>query len=283
MKYLKKFEELSPEIYRRVGVELIKKGHTERGLDVLDKSYGDSFNVWIAKGDKFLTKDWINNTDKEPVSTTYNFVKSEFNFFPRNMAWEFKDTEMDAEKLVEFWKEGKCDLGFNIDFYFVPTKETTKRLKLVIDDINKPVALFSINFTIEKRTKDLNVNIQDYFYNKENNLKINLRRCSVYDMNNGTNKQDYFGLFSDRKSVIKFIKNIMPKVMDENSDNIIDIYSILGEKSSIVEEEVLDAYKKFKVNYFYRSEIPHYVGDDISRNNIEYFFFDINKEKDIRE
>ena len=39
MKWIKKFEELSPSIYRNAGKKLIYIGHSERGFGMIDHSY----------------------------------------------------------------------------------------------------------------------------------------------------------------------------------------------------------------------------------------------------
>jgi hypothetical protein len=64
--------------------------------------------------------------------------------------------------------------------------------------------------------------------------------------------------------------------MDQHTDKIMDILSILNMKSDKV-EEILNFYKKVSLNYLYRSEIPHYVN---SAADTEKYFF--GYENDIR-
>ncbi len=173
MKYLKKFEELSPELIRRAGVALIDKGHSERGLDLLDKSYliNNAFNVWITDNGNWLKRlTFVDNDRIKPLPLSYNFSSSKFYFFPKNVTYEFKDEEMDAESLIESWKKGLCDLAFNIDFYIKPTKETIKSIKLGKQYFDEEIPLFNINFLIHKR-----INNAD-----DSELVRNLSKDSVY-------------------------------------------------------------------------------------------------------
>ena len=155
MKYLKKFEELSPELIRKAGNQLISKGHSERGLDLLDKSYygGEPLNVWITDNGSWFKRlpKKEDNDRSEPVPLSYNFSSSKFYFYPRNSTYELGGERMDAEKLIQFWEQGKCDLGFSIDFYFKPTKETIKCVKFSKEHFDREVPLFNINFLIHRK------------------------------------------------------------------------------------------------------------------------------------
>jgi hypothetical protein len=293
MKWLKKFEELSPELIRRAGNQLISKGHSERGLDLLDKSYSgnESLNVWITDNGSWLKRLPKGDSDRsEPAPLSYNFSSSKFYFFPKNSTYELKDENMDAEKLIQYWEEGRCDLGFNIDFYFKPTKETIKSVKFDKVHFDREVPLFNINFLIHRKIKnsgslkgklsDDSVYMQKYFneiYNTETKITLNVP-CAKDLPAQTYNGNNEYGLFSDRKSALNFKNNILPKVMDEQADKIMDILSILNMKADKV-DEMLNFYKRVTLNYLYRSEIPHYVN---SAADIKNYFFDENYEKDIR-
>jgi hypothetical protein len=155
MKWLKKFEELSPELIRIAGNQLIAKGHSERGLDLLDKSYSgnEPLNVWITDNGSWFKRlpKKEDNDRSEPVPLSYNFSSSKFYFYPRNSTYELGGERMDAEKLIQFWEQGKCDLGFSIDFYFKPTKETIKSVKFSKEHFDREVPLFNINFLIHRK------------------------------------------------------------------------------------------------------------------------------------
>jgi hypothetical protein len=94
--------------------------------------------------------------------------------------------------------------------------------------------------------------------------------------NLGSNNE--YGLFSDRKSALNFRNNILVKVMDEQGDKIMDILSIINMKAN-KSDDVLNFYKNVKLNYLYRSEIPHYINSAV---DVEKYFFRENCEKDIR-
>ena len=294
MKWLKKFEELSPELIRRAGNQLISKGHSERGLDLLDKSYsgGEPFNVWITDNGSWLERLPKKEDDyrSEPVSLSYNFSSSKFYFYPRNSTYELGGERMNAEKLIQFWEQGKCDLGFSIDFYFKPTKETIKRVKFSKEHFDREVPLFNINFLIHRKINDRDnllarnlskdsVYMQKYFseiYKEE--PKITLYYPNAKNLQSKAYGGDNeYGLFSDRKSALNFRNNILSKEMDEHADKIMDIVSILNMKADEV-DKMLNFYKKVSLNYLYRSEIPHYVNSAVE---VEKYFFE-NYEKDIR-
>ena len=295
MKWLKKFEELSPELIRRAGNKLISKGHSERGLDLLDKSYsgGEPFNLWITDNGSWFKRlpKKEDNDRSEPVPLSYNFSSSKFYFYPRNSTYELGGKEMNAEKLIQFWEQGECGLGFSIDFYFKPTKETIKYVKISKEYFDQEVPLFNINFLIHRKINDRDnhllirklskdsVYMQKYFseiYKEE--TKITLYYPNSKNLPSKTYGGDNeYGLFSDRKSALNFKNNILPKEMDQHADKIMDIVSILNMKSDKV-DEMLNFYKRVTLNYLYRSEIPHYVN---SAAEVEKYFFE-NYEKDIR-
>lgn len=295
MKWLKKFEELSPELIRRAGNQLISKGHSERGLDLLDKSYSGSepFNVWITDNGSWIKRLPKEDKDRsEAIPLSYNFSSSEFYFYPRNSTYELGGKEMDAEKLIEFWEQGKCDLGFSIDFYFKPTKETIKSVKFDREYFDSEVPLFNINFLIHgkisenthgvlvKRLSKDSVYMQKYFseiYKEEPKITLYYPNAKNLPAKNYNGNNEY-GLFSDRKSALNFKNNILPKEMDKHTDKIMDILSILNMKSDKV-EEILNFYKRVTLNYLYRSEIPHYVN---SAADTERYFFGGSYENDIR-
>lgn len=291
MKWLKKFEELSPELIRRAGNQLISKGHSERGLDLLDKSYSGSepFNVWITDNGSWIKRLPKEDKDRsEPIPLSYNFSSSKFYFYPRNSTYELGGKEMDAEKLIQFWEQGLCDLGFNIDFYFKPTKETIKSVKFDKEYFDSEVPLFNINFLIHRKIKNSvslksklsedSVYMQKYFSEiYKEDTKITLSYPNAKNLPSKTyGGNNEYGLFSDRKSALNFKNNILPKEMDEHTDKIMDILSILNMKSDKV-EEILNFYKRVTLNYLYRSEIPHYVN---SAADTEKYFF--GYENDIR-
>jgi hypothetical protein len=291
MKWLKKFEELSPELIRRAGNKLISKGHSERGLDLLDKSYSGSepFNVWITDNGNWLKKLPKGDSDRsEPLPLSYNFSSSKFYFFPKNSTYELGGQEMNAEKLIQFWEQGQCDLGFSIDFYFKPTKETIKSVKFEKGHFDREVPLFNINFLIHRKIKNSgslksklsedSVYMQKYFseiYKEDTKITLNIPCAKDLPAQTYGGNNEY-GLFSDRKSALNFKNNILTKEIDGHTDKIMDILSILNMKSDKV-EEILNFYKKVSLNYLYRSEIPHYVN---SAADTEKYFF--GYENDIR-
>ena len=226
MKWLKKFEELSPELIRRAGNQLISKGHSERGLDLLDKSYSGSepFNVWITDNGSWIKRLPKEDKDRsEAIPLSYNFSSSEFYFYPRNSTYELGGKKMDAEKLIEFWEQGKCDLGFSIDFYFKPTKETIKSVKFDREYFDSGVPLFNINFLIHgkisenthgvlvKRLSKDSVYMQKYFseiYKEEPKITLYYPNAKNLPAKNYNGNNEY-GLFSDRKSALNFKNNIL--------------------------------------------------------------------------
>lgn len=282
MKWIKKFEELSPELIRRAGKGLIEKGHKQKGLRIFDKSYSDKFSLWAFKHDSslgwesVLTGDKKKNVDK-PLDFFYK--KSELSFYPIYSEYEYNQKrlngrEMNADNLINDWLDNKCSLSFNIDFCFTPTKEALESSEYL--EVDQDLYFFSLNFEIhdkiilldEKKRNKLNnesTYLQEYFnkYKKEPVITIYTPRNNIY-----------YGIFSNRREAVRFRNTILPKVIEEHSGEIMDLISILNLKSDIA-ESLLEFYKKVSVNFLYRSEFSGGIADakDIYKRN---------KDKDIR-
>lgn len=287
MKWLKKFEELSPELIRRTGIKLIDKGHERKGLHIFDKSYGDKFSLWAFKRNDCMAwkSIWNEDGDKKksiPMPLTFFYKKSNLNFFPVNLSYEYRYKNTNPDTLISDWIDGKCDLSFNIDFCFTPTKESIEYKSnngVLYLKPDEDLYFFSINFKIhgtltsfysqlKERLNNDSTYLQEYFsnYNKEPIITIYFPTTK---MNGGPDWN--FGIFSDRRDAVKFKTNVLPKAIEEHSDEIIELFSILNLKSEIA-EDVLNFYKKVSVNFLFRTEFPRIVED----------IYDINKDKDIR-
>lgn len=278
MKWIKKFEELSPELIRRAGKGLIEKGHEQKGLSIFDKSYSDKFSLWAFKHDDSLGWEEVFIGDKKksvPKPLDFFYKKSELSFYPIYSDYEYKSKEMNVDNLIDDWLDNECSLSFNIDFCFTPTKEALESCGEYLE-VDQDLYFFSLNFEIhdkiisldEKKRNKLNnesTYLQEYFnnYKKEPVITIYTPRNSFY-----------YGIFSNRRDAVRFKNTILPKVIEEHSGEIMDLISILNLKSDIA-ESLLEFYKKVSVNFLYRSE---FSGGTSSARNI----YRINKGKDIR-
>jgi hypothetical protein len=258
MKWIKKFEELSPSVYRTAGRELINKGHSERGYNLIDHSFNKEHgvtNIWFA--DQSVGIRTAKN-DNQCKPRTFSFIKSELTYGISNAYSEsIISYHIEVEKYMDSYdKYG--ELGFNLCFYFSPTSETTKELKLNLD--SDELLIFMISFHI-----------------RDNEI-IPILNCDYYSTESYGSR--LYGLFSDRKSATNFIKNILPKEIDIHSDEIMDLLTLADISSETTNNKVVELPKKIKVNNLFRTEIPFNISPNedstrygVDRNKLYNYFF----------
>lgn len=254
MKWIKKFEELSPETYRNVGKQLIQKGHSTRGFNMIDHSIKIGYgivNMWFADDNGLIKRgDKDDESSKRAASyipRTFSFIKSEITF---NEAC-LKDIDVDD------FADSECH-SINIEFYFSPTAETFRDMK--IESLDE-VKLFTITFTLIDPTGDIaDRKIQAHI----NNIK-----------------SSYYGIFSDRKSAIYFKKNILSKEIEKYEDKILDLLTLTEIPTTEIVEKIIDLDKNIKINNLFRSEIPYTISPismsiGSSKSKLYNYFFPKN-------
>ena len=252
MKWIKKFEELSPDIYRTAGKQLIQKGHSSRGFNMLDHSLKANHgivNMWFANEAHGILSKKDDNSENKFSPKTFSFIESKLTF------GENRSSDMDPETFSDF--ENDHTQAVNIEFYFSPTSNTFKDLNISSLD---EVRIFTITFS------------------------INDDKISAY-INNTRNRQDslslcYYGIFSDRKSATLFVRNILKAEIEKHEEKILDILSLSEIPTEEVIKNIIDLNKSIKVNNLYRSEIPYNISPiessmsyGTARNVLYNYFF----------
>ena len=233
MKWIKKFEELSPNIYRTAGKQLIQKGHSSRGFNMLDHSLKANHgigNMWFASEAHGILIKKDDNSDDRYSPKTFSFIESKLTF------GEDRLSDMNPETFSDYENFPDHKQSFNIEFYFSPTSNTFRDLNISSLD---EVRLFTITFSIdEDKISAIINNIRD--------SQDSLTYC-------------YYGIFSDRKSATHFTRNILKNEIEKHEDKILDILSLTEIPTEEVIKNVIDLNKSIKVNNLYRSEIPYNI------------------------
>ncbi len=279
MKWLKKFEELDPGTYRNAGYKLQSLGKSIKGGNLVD--YGNEkefglYNMWITKGAANVREDAPFGIGSVYGKVPYTFIESytSFNFFVRGSKNNMPFLHKDAESLVKSWADGNCTLGFTIEFSFKPSEKT----KSVVDIPGYSIPLFGIRVDIssygqgidnyneyrkqeseneyydehegEWDKKDLDNYVEfkpiDMFGFYENTKQFKISLCPPIRSNK------FSGLFSDRKSAIKF-KKTLPNILEKYHDKIFDILSIVGADSSDI-DDLKKSFTNIWVNALYDDE-----------------------------
>jgi len=241
MKYLKRFnEELEPRTYKDAGRNLLIRGHTTRGHELIDygheKEYG-LFKMWTANDSTIIGR-----------GETYSFSKVEVIYGDKRNERGMVKTSV--EDLITEYRNGS-DLVVNFVFYFRPTGSTIKSSHNV-DFLKKECDLFSFKYVLSHSVYD----DDEPDYNREDDSLSDLyeygRHLGIY-LDKPANPH-YFGVFYDRGSAYKFKKYVMPKVIEDVKESLFDIYSILS-TNTVEYEECINTLSQVKVNQLYRTDV----------------------------
>ena len=271
MNWLKTFEELNPGTYRRAASKLQNWNKSNRADQLSDwadeKEYG-FYNLHIGesrgRNDSIIVK---NSTFTLPSLVGVYYGYSSGNSIPSNLINK-KQNEIEslANRMVNDWVDGDVScLSIMFEFGFKPTKETMKkdnRFKnlsysnnslIKWKDANRYTGsilpTFRINLLLTDETYGKESYYEEWKYETEREGK-EWTEPSVYQYYEDTSydfitlsrpfTDTSFGVFSDRKSAIKF-KNYFLSIMNgETYGERIDIKSVIMEVLSIVGGESVD-------------------------------------------
>ena len=271
MKWLKTYEELDPGTYRRAASKLQNWNKSNRADQLSDwadeKEYG-FYNLHIGesrgRNDSIIVK---NSTFTLPSLVGVYYGYSSDTNIPSNLINK-KQNEIEslANRMVNDWVDGdvRC-LSIMFEFGFKPTKETMKkdnRFKNISysnnslikwKDANRYTGNILPTFRINLLLTDETWGKQGYYEEWEEETKEEGKEWtepSVYQYYEDTSydfitlsrpfTDTSFGVFSDRKSAIKF-KNYFLSIMNgETYGERIDIKSVIMEVLSIVGGESVD-------------------------------------------
>ena len=261
MKYLKRFnEELDPKTYRRAGYELSGKFKEKRASELLDyadeKEFG-FYNMHFANANSIIGKGTTKFT-----KPTAKFYYEAINQPSNPNSGEIIILNKSPEDLIRSWKDGG-DLAFTISFTFQPSQGG----KRVHKELQKSrVPMFSIR-----------VELSDWYdglesWNEDQDTGESLigtpNEHDTYDMfvnsfnprltlEQPAEDKWFFGIFSDRKSALKF-KRELPKMIEPFEGHILDIISALGADSEHY-EKIMENLGKISINSLYDEEAESYI------------------------
>lgn len=257
MKHLKRFdEELDPKTYRIAGYELAGKFKEKRASKLLDYADEQEFGFYnmhfanenICKGTKF-------------TKPTAKFYYQAVNQPSSPGSGDIIILNKSPEDLIRSWKDGG-ELAFTISFTFQPSQEGKKFHK----ELEKSrVPMFSIR-----------VELSDWYdglesWNEDQSTGESLigtpEESDAYDMfvnsfnprltlERPAEDKWFFGIFSDRKSALKF-KRELPKLIEPFEEHILDIISALGADSEHY-EKIMENLGKISINSLYDDEAESY-------------------------
>lgn len=276
MKYIKKFnEELKPMTYRSAGHKLDyynKSKNAAKLFDFADEKEFGFYNMTFANNSPtFIAKD---SSFTQPKLTGIYYAstplsyKDEFKEF--NGMQYGKDPEMLAEDLVERWKLGQDGLNISFEFSFKATRETIEKSNRSTNfcwNANNPsakeVKAFNLQidlsdwynglddwdaearWEVENRGEEFTPSTLTEFYNWSQSYNVIIKN---------TNANTY-GIFSDRKSAIKFKNWLITNHLDDIKDAIMNVLRVVDGKSENIEKAV-EAFTKIKIQGLYDDDLP---------------------------
>jgi hypothetical protein len=255
MKHLKHFnEELKPQTYKNAGKWLKHYGKEKRGNSLIDygheKDHG-FYNVHIQsiKDSGRIVSGKVTN----PICNFY-YGMPYFDGPQNNVDSKLVDLDLTEEDLVNEWKKGSKTLSFTLEFKFLASEElkssvSSEYIKSVIKWEN--FHIFSLNIELSSYSDGLSEFNREYeedcdvvdLYHKTKSIDINI--------NKELHKYIY-GIFSDRKSAIKFKRNLI-SLITPHKQKIMKLLLILGGGSDEI-EEIFESFNKIRTNSLYQDE-----------------------------
>ena len=251
MKWIKTFEELKPDIYRRAGKKLVSIGHAERGGRLVDYSREKEtglYNMFLCKARSFGIGDSGSEAQKDK---TYSFSFSKYEVVYGYSSGLLEG--MDLEDILQQWKKGDKELDIDIIFYFRPTSVTIKSMGLD-ENLDKDYPLFSLKYTLAIYDDGEHDSSKDLAELYELNEWLSLRTYFTDDV--------LYGIFSDKKSASLFTKTILPGAIDLAKEKLTDLYSAIGTSTEYY-ERCIDGFKYITSNHLYRSKLKDSLGNQL--------------------
>jgi hypothetical protein len=284
MKYIKKFnEDLDPKTYRSAGSKLdyYNKSKSAAKLhDFADEKEFGFYNMTFANSNQaVITKDSSFTQPKLTgiyYASTPTKYKDEFVEF--NAMKSKRDPEMFAEDLVERWKLGQDGLNISFEFSFKATRETIEKSNRSTNFCfgeNNPSAKLVKVFNLEIELSDWYDGLESWDYEAKyeaendgveftpSTLSDFYMFSQYYNLMIKNPNDSKYGIFSDRKSAIKFKNWLITNHLDDIKDAIMNVLRIVGGNSENIEKAV-DAFTKMKIQGLYDDDLP--TRGDLSRD-----------------
>ena len=252
MKYLKRYnEELEPATYRRASTKLLAKVKKTRAGEMWDYADEKEFGVYNMH---FIDPDYHELKDVKVSSPKVEFYYGSSDYKIKTAV----EGLTYAEQLVNRWKElnkekSDCKLSVTFVFSFIPQyKSKNRRISYEPPTYGLPKHMTA--FEIQLDLCDQNA----FEANMENQDPNSPDLIEVYDYSNEKYiylKEPFYqskGIFADRKSVLKFKKEL-PTLIKPYIKDIADILSIVGAESEDI-DEVYELFNKVRINNLYDDE-----------------------------
>lgn len=286
MKHLKHFnEELNPQKYIRAGSKLSTLGKTSRGSKLIDYGYEKSWGFYNVHIGNMGDSSWGVYTAKlTNPACRFHYGLPQWNAQQTNNTSTIIETQ-DEEDLLNNWTDGRETLSFTLEFTMQLSEES--RLDMISKGkINK--GWYSSNriplFAIHVELSDWYEGLREYNYMEEDNEYLrpgdeNYHDVSMMYANTSHTTltlmplftKNYFGIFADRKSAIKF-KRELPKLVDPHKSQIMDILSLVSGSTDNLENIIGKIYN-MSINYLYQDEVPRGLGSSAYRDSWFYKSF----------
>lgn len=272
MKYIKKFnEELKSSTYRSAASSLDYYNKSSKASKLYDfadeKDYGFYNMTWGNVNNAIIAH---NLSFTQPHLKGIYYGKGD-DIIPENNSLAYgKNPEMMAEELVENWKNGQDGLTITFEFSFKATRQTLNELKKAGSVSNFthqnsqapwPQVPFFLELTLSEWYAGLaEWDEEDRHYAEENGEEYKSSTIAYFYE---TTKQEYlhlkqpggkFGVFSDKKSALKFKKWLLSELDDKIKDSIINVLRIVSGTATDI-ERVIEEFSKMKIQGLYDDEM----------------------------
>jgi hypothetical protein len=291
MKHLKKFnEELKPDTYRSAAYKLRDYNKDKKSKDLLDwadKQEFGYYNMCLVSGSDIIAK---NDTFTNPklIGMYYGDVKTGGARINKPIYQDdilrHSDSEALANRLVNDWKEGRAELAITFEFGFQATSQTKAKHKY-LDNPSKETQRWYIGQSVPMFSIELHLsNCYDGIEGWDDDAKWTAEQSgeeftptSLYDFYKWTaeeslylkrpNAEIFYGIFTDRSSVAKFLTFLKSSIDDKVKEKIMDVLSIIGGEAEDL-ERILNSFNKVRVHGLYDNEFT-----DSSNGNLAQKWF----------
>ena len=274
MKWIKRFnEELDLKTYRSAGSKLDYYNKSKSAANLFDfadeKEFG-FYNMIFANNNPYIIANDLSFTQPRLTGIYYGSTPKKYNAEFNSLLARGKDPEMLAEDLVERWKSGQDGLNISFEFSFKATRETIEksgRSTNFCPNANNPTAKEVKGFNLQIDLSDWYGSLDDWDsearWEVENHggeftpttlAEFYMWTASYNVMITNPNSNNY-GIFSDRKSAIKFKNWLLTNHLGDIKDAIMNVLRVVGGRSENIEKAV-DAFTKIKIQGLYDDDLP---------------------------
>jgi len=266
MKHLKHFnEELKPQIYKNAGKWLKHYGKEKRGNSLIDYGHEKDHGFYNVHIQSIKDSRVVSGKVTNPICNFY-YGMPYLDGPQNNVNSKLVDLNLTEEDLVNEWKKGSKTLSFTLEFKFLASEELKSS---VAGDIKNAIKwdnfhLFSLNIELSNCLGGLDEfnyesdedcdDVVD-LYHKTKSINININRVM---------HKYIYGIFSDRKSAIKFKRNLI-SLITPHKKKIMDLLLIIGGGSEEI-EEIFESFNKIRTNSLYQDKdnVTEWYNDSIT-------------------